>query len=138
VELFAQYDVTSEGDGQIYRYGATFGRSFDGGRFTGNLEYFDRGTIRQGDRPFSACPWAEVGGQLICGGSGTAYPGQIFASGPGVVAGINGGGGVILDPNTNTLRAFTPADGYNFAARSYMVTPMEVYSGFFDAEYDVL
>ncbi len=138
MELFAQYDVTGEGDGQIYRYGATFGRSFDGGRFTANLEYFDRGTIRQGDRPFSACPWAEVGGQLICGGSGTAYPGQIFASGPGVVAGINGGGGVILDPATNTLRAFTPADGYNFAARSYMVTPMEVYSGFFDAEYDVL
>ncbi|WP_421785249.1 TonB-dependent receptor plug domain-containing protein [Hyphobacterium sp.] len=138
IELFAQYDVTSEGDGQIYRYGATFGRSFDGGRFTGNLEYFDRGTILQGDRPFSACPWAEVGGQLICGGSGTSYPGQIFPSGPGAVNNINNGGGVILDPATGVLRAFTPADGYNFAARSYMVTPQEVYSGFFDAEYDVL
>ena len=137
-EAFAQYDVTGEGDGQIYRYGATFGRSFDGGRFTANVEYFDRGTILQGDRPFSACPWAEVGGQLICGGSGTAYPGQIFPSGPGAVNNINGGGGVILDPATNTLRAFTPADGYNFAARSYMVTPQEVWSGFFDAEYDVL
>ena len=137
-EAFAQYDVTSEGDGQIYRYGATFGRSFDGGRFTANVEYFDRGTILQGDRPFSACPWAEVGGQLICGGSGTAYPGQIFPSGPGAVFNVNNGGGTTLDPNTNTLRPFTPADGYNFAARSYMVTPQEVWSGFFDAEYDVL
>jgi iron complex outermembrane receptor protein len=137
-EAFAQYDVTGEGDGQIYRYGATFGRSFDGGRFTANIEYFDRGTILQGDRPFSACPWAEVGGALICGGSGTAYPGQIFPSGPGAVNNINGGGGVVLDPATNTLRAFTPADGYNYAARSYMVTPQEVWSGFFDAEYDVM
>jgi iron complex outermembrane receptor protein len=138
IELFAQYDVTSEGDGQIYRYGATFGRSFDGGRFTANVEYFDRGTIRQGDRPFSACPWAEVGGQLICGGSGASYPGQIFPAGPGAVFNINNGGGVILDSGTNTLRPFTPADGFNFAERSYMVTPQEVYSGFFDAEYDVL
>ena len=139
MELFAQYDVTSEGDGQIYRYGASFGRSFDGGRFTGNLEYFDRGTILQGDRPFSACPLREAGGQLICGGSGTAYPGQISPTNTtGPTYAINNGGGVVLDPATNTLRPFTPADGYNFAARSYMVTPMEVYSGFFDAEYDVL
>jgi iron complex outermembrane receptor protein len=137
-EAFGQYDVTSEGDGQIYRYGLTFGRSFDGGRFTANLEYFDRGSIGQGDRPFSACPWAEVGGQLICGGSGTSYPGQIFASGPGAMFNQFGNGGFILDGGTNTLRAFTPADGYNFAASSYMVTPQEVYSGFFDAEYDVL
>jgi iron complex outermembrane recepter protein len=137
-EAFAQYDVTGEGDGQIYRYGATFGRSFDGGRFTANIEYFDRGTILQGDRPFSACPWAEVGGALICGGSGTAYPGQIFPSGPGAVFNVNGGGGTTLDPATNTLRPFTPADGYNFAARSYMVTPQEVWSGFFDAEYDIM
>ena len=137
-EAFGQYDVTSEGDGQIYRYGLTFGRSFDGGRFTANLEYFDRGTIVQGARPFSACPWTEQGGQLVCGGSGTAYPGQIFPSGPGAVFNINGGGGVVLDAGTNTLRPFTAADGYNFAARSYMVTPMEVYSGFFDAEYDVM
>jgi iron complex outermembrane receptor protein len=137
-EAFGQYDVTGEGDGQIYRYGLTFGRSFDGGRFTANLEYFDRGTILQGDRPFSACPWTEQGGQLICGGSGTAYPGQIFASGPGAIFNQFGSGGFVLDGATNTLRAFTPGDGYNFAARSYMVTPMEVFSGFFDAEYDVL
>ncbi|WP_394693655.1 TonB-dependent receptor plug domain-containing protein [Hyphobacterium sp.] len=139
-EAFAQYDVTSEGDGQIYRYGATFGRSFDGGRFTANVEYFDRGTILQGDRPFSACPWAEQGGQLICGGSGTAYPGQIFGNGansPNFTAQF-GNGGAVLDPATNTLRAFTPADGFNFAERSYMVTPMEVWTGFFDAEYDVM
>jgi iron complex outermembrane receptor protein len=139
IELFAQYDVTSEGDGQIYRYGATFGRSFDGGRFTGNLEYFDRGTIRQGDRPFSACPWAEVGGQLICGGSGTAYPGQVFGSGGSPLFNARfGTAGTVFDPTINDFRLFTPADGFNFAERSYMVTPMEVYSGFFDAEYDVL
>jgi iron complex outermembrane recepter protein len=137
-EAFAQYDVTGEGDGQIYRYGATFGRSFDGGRFTGNVEYFDRGTILQGDRPFSACPWAETPTTLICGGSGTAYPGQIFASGPGPIFNQFGNGGFVLDSATNTLRAFTPADGFNFAERSYMVTPQEVWSGFFDAEYDVM
>ncbi|WP_394693631.1 TonB-dependent receptor plug domain-containing protein [Hyphobacterium sp.] len=139
-EAFGQYDVTSEGDGQIYRYGLTFGRSFDGGRFTANLEYFDRGTILQGDRPFSACPWAEQGGQLICSGSTTAYPGRIIPSGnsPNTTALNTLGSGLVLDPATNTLRPFTPADGYNFAARSYMVTPQEVFSGFFDAEYDVL
>jgi iron complex outermembrane receptor protein len=137
-EAFGQYDVTGEGDGQIYRYGATFGRSFDGGRFTANVEYFDRGTILQGDRPFSACPWSEAGTSLICGGSGTAYPGQIFPIGPGSVFNINNGGGVVLDPATNTLRPFTPSDGFNYATRSYMVTPQEVWSGFFDAEYDVL
>jgi iron complex outermembrane receptor protein len=137
-EAFAQYDVTGEGDGQIYRYGATFGRSFDGGRFTANIEYFDRGNIRQGDRPYAACPLGESGGQVICAGSGTAYPGQIFPSGPGAVFNVNGGGGVTLDPATNTLRPFTPADGFNYAERSYLVTPQEVWSGFFDAEYDIM
>ncbi|WP_394693594.1 TonB-dependent receptor plug domain-containing protein [Hyphobacterium sp.] len=138
-EAFGQYDVTSEGDGQIYRYGMTFGRSFDGGRFTANIEYFDRGTILQGDRPFSACPLRETGGQLVCGGSGTAYPGQISPSNnTGPTFQINNGGGVVFDPTTNSLRPFVTADGYNFAERSYMVTPQEVWSGFFDAEYDVM
>jgi iron complex outermembrane receptor protein len=130
-ELFVQHDRTDENDGEIYRYGMTMGGNLPNGRFTINLEYYDRGTIKQGDREFSACPIAEQAGALVCGGSGTSYPGHIFDS-------IAGGSDYVSD-GAGGVRAFAgAADSYNYAARSYMVTPQEVWSGFADAEMDIV
>ena len=138
-EAFAQHDRTDEDDGEIYRYGASIGQSFDGGRFTLNAEYMDRDVILQGDRAFSACPLSEENGMLVCGGSGTAYPAQISPTlTDSALYDIDpDASGFVLDPSTGELRAFTATDGYNFAERSYMVTPQEVWSFFGDAEYDL-
>jgi iron complex outermembrane receptor protein len=133
-ELFVQHDRTGENDGELYRYGMTMGGNLPNGRFTINLEYYDRGTIKQGDREFSACPWAEENGQLVCGGSGTAYPAHIFDS----FAAVNTGDDYTLGTDGVARPWGGAADAYNYAARSYLVTPQEVFSGFADAEMDVM
>jgi iron complex outermembrane receptor protein len=141
VELFAQHDRTDENDGEIYRYGLTMGGDLPDGRFTVNLEYYDRGTILQGDRDFSACPFfVNASNQLQCGGSGTAYPAQFSPTVPQGASPffslLPSAGGFTL--SGGTVRPFTQADGYNFAERSYMVTPQEVWTGYADAEIDIL
>lgn len=130
-EGFAQYDVTDKGDGNIYRIGATLGRTFEDGHLTLGGEYYRRDPIFQRDRDFSAAPLGEAteNGQRIVReiGSGTTTPAQIIDSADP----INGTGtSLIVDQTTGLVRPFTNDDTFNFAATSLMVTPQEVYSAY--------
>lgn len=120
VEFQAQYDQTSEGDGEKTLLSLMTGASNDHGNVVLSLQYTERKAILQGDRKFSECPIIERNGEKICGGSGTIPYGQ-FVSG--------NYSGHVKDPDTGLVRPFDAAiDGYNFAATSYMVTPQEVFS----------
>jgi iron complex outermembrane receptor protein len=141
-EAFAQYDRTDEDDGEVYLYGLTMGgeRQNDG-RYTISLQYIDRGTIRQGDRDFANCPlFVNASNQLQCGGSGTSYPAQFSPTVPQgtspFFSTLPTAGGFILA--NGVVRPFQQADGYNFAERSFLVTPQESWSAFADAEMPVL
>lgn len=122
-EFVAQYDLTGEGDGETTRIAATVGTSSDRGNVVLSLEYTNRNEIWQGDRDFSECPLFDDGeGGVYCGGSGTTAMGTWTTV-------SNSYQGYVVDPTTGALRPFDNAtDGFNYAAVSYMVTPMEVFS----------
>lgn len=128
MDFRAGYDVTDESDGEIYTASITTGATSDRGRVVMGVEYTDRREIWQGDRSFSRCPLQEFGGELICSGSGTSYPGHIFPT--------ESDGDWILDGET--LRPFEPSDGYNYAEVSYMVTPSKMYNFYANSSYDLI
>lgn len=71
-EFRFQYDVTGEGDGEIYQVSGLGGASSDRGNIMFGMDYTERKKIMQGDRGFSECPLFEnADGSLYCGGSGT-------------------------------------------------------------------
>ena len=61
VELEYGYDVTSEDDGDMHNFSATFGNTFEKGNFVFSAQVNKRDEIRQGDRDFSACPYFDDG-----------------------------------------------------------------------------
>jgi iron complex outermembrane recepter protein len=131
VDLTLQYDVTGESDGEQYGLALTIGDTFDRGNFLLSAQITERETIRQGDRGFSACPFNEVDGQIVCAGSGTTYPAAIFPS-------VDDAADYIVDQTTGLARPFATTDTYNFASSSYMVTPQTVRSLYGAANYDLL
>lgn len=127
VEMSGQYDVTSEGDGDIKDMSMTLGTVSDRGYVTLGASYTDREEIWQGDRDFSECPIWEGDGEKFCGGSGTAYPGQAFP---------DSGGAFVVD--NGVARPFDQSlDAYNYAAASYLATPQTLYSFFGNARYEL-
>ncbi|GIU44878.1 TonB-dependent receptor [Shewanella sairae] len=120
VQFQAQYDTTSEGDGEKTLFSVTTGASTEKSNVVLSLQYTEREKILQGDRGFSECPLFERDGQKVCGGSGTIPYGQFFN---------NNYSGHVKDPTTGEVRPFDQAiDGFNYATTSYMVTPQEVFS----------
>ncbi|WP_076408650.1 TonB-dependent siderophore receptor [Shewanella sp. UCD-KL12] len=120
VEFQAQYDQTSEGDGEKSLLSLTTGASSDRGNVVLSLQYTERKKILQGDRDFADCPIFERDGEKVCGGSGTIPYGQFFN---------DNYSGHVKDPETGEVRPFDQAvDGFNYATTSYMVTPQEVFS----------
>jgi len=131
IEFQAQYDSTSEGDGEKTLLSVTTGASTDRSNVVLSLQYTDREKILQGDRGFSECPIFERAGQKVCGGSGTIPYGQFFGE-------SFGNDGQVKDPITGLVRPFDQAiDGYNYATTSYMVTPQEVFSINGAGHYDI-
>ena len=65
-ELDASYAETGEGDGEEASLSSTFGVSSDKGNVVVNVGFYDRGTVRASDRDYSACPYAESGGERFC------------------------------------------------------------------------
>lgn len=164
-EITLQHDISDENDGKQYKAAMTIGGNVGRGNIVINAEYTRRDVINQGDRPFSSCPLKESGGELLCGGSGTAYPGHLWAFGTAYnedpITDINDPDFdqdaldnwtqtspyvEIWDPTdvpdgytmgSGTPSPFQVSDQYNYAAKSILVTPQEVYSinGF--ANYDL-
>jgi iron complex outermembrane receptor protein len=129
VEITAQYDETSEGDGGTTAISITTGTSSEKGNVVFSLGYTKRNQIMQGDRSFSDCPIRENDDGKFCGGSGTIPYGQFFN---------DNYDGHVVDPTTGEVRPFeAEIDAFNFSTTSYLVTPQEVFTINAAARYEI-
>ncbi|NQY86613.1 MAG: TonB-dependent receptor [Colwellia sp.] len=120
IEIVAQYDETSEGDGETAHFSITTGASSDKGNIVFSLGYTKRNKIMQGARSFSDCPIRENDDGKFCGGSGTIPYGQFFN---------DNYDGHVVDPTSGVVRPFeAEKDAFNFSTTSYLVTPQEVFT----------
>ncbi|MCB1692425.1 MAG: TonB-dependent receptor [Pseudomonadales bacterium] len=132
VDINLGYDVTDENDGDQYNLSMVFGNTFDRGNFVVGAQVTKRESIRQGDRDFSACPYFDDGTMKICGGSPTTTPARFTPQGAD-----SGLGALVVDGST--VRPYDDAmDGFNYAALSYLTTPQDVFSGYANANYQVI
>jgi iron complex outermembrane receptor protein len=125
--------MTSKHDATENSIDFTLGTSFDKGNVVFGIQYTDRGEASQGDRGFSDCPLFEGENGLYCGGSSFSEGGHIYNVNTAGIANSDGEveqKGVANDSGLSglggTLHRFTDeADAYNYAAKSYLYTPME-------------
>ncbi|KPF61978.1 TonB-dependent receptor domain-containing protein [Porphyrobacter sp. AAP60] len=156
LEMGGQYSLTERGDGARYQLYGAIGTSFDDGRGSATVygEYFNRESVFQGDRGFSAVALGgeTQGAQLQAFGSGAlpvarilapanvaivANPGT-FADNPQNFANLATGSvlrdGLFRAPGTATP---TAGDTYNYAPVNYLQIPQERYlfGGYADYEF---
>lgn len=114
-----QYDVTGEGDGKIYALDGTVGAASDKGNVVMNVSFTRREEIWQADRDYTECAIGERGGEKVCIGSGTTYPGRAITS----------NGPFIYDESIGDYVPYNAAvHSFNYAAYSYLQTPQDVFS----------
>ncbi len=156
LEMGGQYSLTERGDGARYQLYGAIGTSFDDGRGSATVygEYFNRESVFQGDRGFSAVALGgeTQGAQLQAFGSGAlpvarilapvnvaivANPGT-FADNPQNFANL-ATGSVLRDGLFRSPGAATPTAGdtYNYAPVNYLQIPQERYlfGGYADYEF---
>ena len=124
----AQYSITEEGDGPRYNAYVAIGSQLADGR--GHVavygEYYNRGSIFQGDRAFSRSTFADTfaagGSTLVPGGSAGVPEGRFVAPGTITLAGrnLNPGTGPGQDNDFTDPGEF-PALDVNIAAGSTLV-----------------
>jgi len=127
LEVTAQYDVTGEGDGDTTKFSIVTGASNDKGNVVFSVDYTEREEVTQADRDYSACPiWDDgVGSEKYCGGSSHSEFGRVNVPADGPL-GLDAGRYVTLDGQPVP---FVTADhGFNYAATSYLVTPVKIFS----------
>jgi outer membrane receptor protein involved in Fe transport len=164
----AQYNITEEGDGRRYNAYAAIGSQMADGRghVAAFVEYYNRGSIFQGDRAFSrrALNDNATGTALVPGGSAGVPEGRFTAAtnlaiGPGasctnnpnatppvvinncvnIAQGTNftGFGAFFFGPGQQ--RAFVNGqDSYNYAPSNYLMVPQERWTLGGYAEYEVV
>jgi outer membrane receptor protein involved in Fe transport len=156
LEMGGQYSLTERGDGARYQLYGAIGTSFDDGRGSATVygEYFNRESVFQGDRGFSAVALGgeTQGAQLQAFGSGTFPTARIlapanvaivanprpFATNPEDYANLAGGSvlrdGLFRAPGTASA---TAGDSYNYAPVNYLQIPQERYlfGGYADYEF---
>ncbi|WOH37633.1 TonB-dependent receptor [Thalassotalea fonticola] len=127
VEVSAQYDVTSEDDGETKKFSIVTGTSSDKGNVVFSVDYTDREAVSQGDRSYSECPlWDDgVGSKPYCGGSSHSHLGRVNVP---EVNGLGLDAGRYITQNGEAVPFSTADHGYNYAATSYLVTPAQVFS----------
>ncbi len=141
VEISAQRDITSEGDGEVTKFSLTTGVSSDKGNVVFSLEYSERESIYQGDRAFSECPIFEGDNGKYCGGSGTIPEGHFYgikkdANGNPTGTAYAADAGYILD--NGVPRLFNgETDAFNYSTTSKMQTPQEVFSINASSNYEI-
>ncbi|OCQ22700.1 TonB-dependent receptor [Pseudoalteromonas luteoviolacea] len=117
-ELNAQTGVSGEGDAEQHNVDLTVGTSFDRGNMVFGIQYMERGSASQADRDFSKCPITETdeGSALTCGGSTITPNGHLYLENGKELQGDKDGNYAEYNPAT---------DPYNYAAESYLYTPMQ-------------
>lgn len=138
VDLSAGYEITEQGDAQVWSANATMGGNFADGRGNAvvSVGYTSREELFQADRDFSFFAQTDGADGLQNGGSSGVPQGALFGSFsfPGV-----GGPGIF---NTDgSLRAFDTDgdqnDFYNYAPENYIQLPQERIQFNALADYDI-
>lgn len=128
-ELDASYAETGEGDGDEASLSSTFGVSSDKGNVVVNVGFYDRGTVRASDRDYSACPYAESGGERFCAGSGNSLGMNAILDDGRRVQFEPGGNGSSTDTGYHTyVGSGEGNDTYNYSSASYLSTPATRYN----------
>ena len=129
VEVQTGYEITEEGDAEIFNVDFTVGGNFaDGkGNVVFNMAYTDREDLFQGDRDFSATAFFDDGnGGLEPGGSSGVPDTAIFAGGFNAFSPDSGG---IIFGQDGNVRPFVSGgqtnDFYNYAPVNYIQLPQE-------------
>jgi len=129
VEVQSGYEITEEGDAEIFNVDFTIGGNFaDGkGNVVFNMAYTDRSDLFQGDRSFAETALfdnADADG-LEPGGSSGVPDTAIFSGG---FSGFSDSSGIIFDANGG-VRPFVTGgdvnDFYNYAPVNYIQLPQE-------------
>jgi outer membrane receptor protein involved in Fe transport len=140
VQADASYDITENGDGQIFDTSVTLGTNFDDGR--GNVTIFGEYTKRYptfaGERRFArfALSDAEDGTPPFEGGGSPSVPqGRLQIPGLGAATGL---GCDTQDFAGNVNSCFIGAtDGYNFSPVNYLQVPQERYMIHAQGQYEI-
>lgn len=146
VEAGAQYQITERGDGRRYDAHLALGTDFaDGkGHVTVYGEYFNRASIYQDARSFSAIPFGDSANGLVFNGNATPPRGRLFTAGTQLVAAGNGLPAVTLNrgagtnygtplgatfntPGLSSVYRSNLLDGYNIAPANLLMVPQERY-----------
>ena len=132
-EVGTSYEITEEGDADLFTTDFTWGGAFAGGRGNAviNVSYTDREQVLQGDRDFSEFAQFEGtdenGNIILVNGGSSGVPGtSIFAGGFGGISPDSFG---IIFNEDGSLRPFD-ADGnendfYNYAPTNFLQLPQE-------------
>lgn len=114
LELNVQTGISGHGDAEETSFDLTTGGSFDRGNVVMSVQYLKRGSASQADRGFSECPYDEVDGELVCAGSVYSENGHLYGPDKELQGNPDG-----------SWDEFTNEDKYNYAADSFLYTPME-------------
>lgn len=137
VDLSANYRITERGDGQQYRLAVVLGTDLDDGRGNAvvSMAYDKRVPLLAQSRPVGEIPRSAANG--LFNGSQNTVP-ILFTSPNPVQLGLGAGSqGAVLDTATGTLRIANQGDFYNSNDLTYYATPLERYSGYAAARYEI-
>ena len=141
VQVSTGYEITEEGDAEIFNTDLTIGGNFaDGkGNVVFNMSYTEREELFQGDRDFAQTALVDDGnGGLEPGGSTGVPATAIFNGGFGSFAPQSSG---IIFGNNGSVRPFVSSgaqnDTYNYAPVNYIQLPQERHQISALGHYDV-
>jgi len=126
--LSAGYEITEEGDAELFSSDFTWGSAFAGGRGHAviNIAYADREQLLQGDRDFSTFAQFDdtdaAGNPILINGGSSGVPGtSIFAGGfdtpPGIIFNQDG--------SVRPFQTTGDNDFYNYAPTNFIQLPQE-------------
>jgi outer membrane receptor protein involved in Fe transport len=138
VSLGGNYRITEKGDARQYRADLTVGASFDDDRGNAvlSLGYSNRASLFTTTRAVGAFPVSSVNGQFS--GATAAVPTIIQGSPSNAALGLAAGDfGAAFDPALGRFRTATAADTYNTNENQLFQTPLERYSAYGSARYEI-
>ena len=138
IEFSTGYEVTGEGDADIWSSSLTIGGNFanDRGNVVANIGFTDRAELFQGDRDFAFFAQFDDGaGNLFDGGSSGVPQGALFGANFNFPDGTSGA--AIFDQNGDIRRYDGSVDAYNYAPVNYIQLPQERFQAYTKADYDI-
>ncbi len=144
VEAFAGYEVTEEGDADIWSTGLTLGGNFDNDRGNAvvSMSYTSRSDLFQGDRDFSTFAQFDDGeGGLYDGGSSGIPATSIFSGSVGAGTNSDCASSGVMFETSGDIRCFIDSgasnDFYNYSPVNYIQLPQERFQATGMATYDI-